>query len=131
MCPSGNPNDEALRQGLRAMIETISEQAFSAGWASGVEFRVWKVLQEGSEQLAQATVSASTREGLRVLSRGCNGWLAWSERHCGPSWLPLDEWTAAFQRWEAGESPWTEEGPSFERVELLQSEQPERTIHEK
>ena len=77
---------KVLTNALRDRMSNISEDCYCAGWMSGLEYDLWKMVRGGDRSYGMCRVSDDDVEQLRVLSEMAGGW------HDGARFIPIDEW---------------------------------------
>ena len=87
---------EPNAQLLYRVMSDISEERWSAGWYTGLEYLLWR------ELTGELTGDRSAEEEqLRTLSTLANGWIAWfdedKEFAAGPRLVPLPEWNRMYE----------------------------------
>jgi hypothetical protein len=73
-------------------MERISENEWSAGWMSGLEYILWEALS-GEPRTHQFHAEDLTE--LRELSNTCDGWWVWNDGQC---FMRLEEWRETYER---------------------------------
>lgn len=68
---------DAIR--LLALMEMISEAAYSAGWMMGLEYQLWKLITKPSHTCGNLNIDGQTIQLLRELSKKADGWWFWQE----------------------------------------------------
>ena len=81
---------------LADAMSDLSEQAYSAGWMTGLEYALWAALigQADTHRL-RLELSTDERASLRALSDACGGWIVFDET-TEETWIPLAEWEQRF-----------------------------------
>jgi hypothetical protein len=84
---------------LASEMGWISEQAYCAGWTSGLEFFLWRFLSEGPGEFGCLDITQDHIDTLRSLSDACGGWIVWSDVLIDRAFVPLNEWQQRFDEW--------------------------------
>jgi len=79
------------------MMAKISEHGFHAGWKYGLEFDLWKIIENGPSEYGFIEIDADRIGKLRELSNLTNGWIVFGSKQ--PEWVPLDFWLKLYQAW--------------------------------
>lgn len=106
--PDRSRDPEAARA-LYSLMRSISEECYCAGWMSGLEDALWRMLNGGSRRYGQGedasedrTVTETSVAALRHLHERCGGWWTWHDDTTGagpdPSqwgarFVTIEEWT--------------------------------------
>ena len=93
----------AEQRALAHYMSGLSEEAYCAGWMSGLEYALWEVVLGRRREYGGLPIEETQRNELRELSRRCGGWIVFDDAK-GETWLPLDAWKARFAEWESGET---------------------------
>ena len=82
---------------LYEKMSAISEDMWCAGWLSGNEYALWRILHSDSHEYGLGLVAYADLEELRVLSEHANGWI-WTGRGMEhtPQLVPFAQWHALF-----------------------------------
>ena len=86
-----NPNGIA-RIALAALMSSLSEDLWCAGWLTGTERTLWNMVQGGTREWGMGEVSQRQVDLLRLLSDEAEGWIIYGDD--GPQFVPIDEWKA-------------------------------------
>lgn len=81
---------------LCRLMSEISEDHMCAGWDSGLEFRLWSMVQGGLRDYGVGEVPESVVAGLRTLAENCGGWWCWPRGADEPAFVPMAEWLEAY-----------------------------------
>ncbi len=84
---------------LASEMGWISEQAYCAGWTSGLEYYLWDFLCEGPGQFGCLEITNQHLETLRSLSDACGGWNVWDDKIIDRAFMPMDVWQQQFAAW--------------------------------
>jgi hypothetical protein len=71
-----NDNQRALAD----YMSELSEDAYCAGWMSGLEYALWRVVIEGPRRYGFLDIDAAHIEHLRKLSQQCRGWIVFDDQ---------------------------------------------------
>ena len=82
--------DSALA--LRDLMSDISEEYYCAGWLSGLEDELWRMLLGGDRGFGMSEVTAEEVGRLRTLHERCGGWWFYDKQH-GEMFITTAEWT--------------------------------------
>jgi hypothetical protein len=93
-------NLTAEQQALAHYMSGVSEEAYCAGWLSGLEFALWEAVLGQCDTFGGVPMHETRAHRLRELARSCGGWIVFDESR-GRTWLPLAEWEARFAEWQA------------------------------
>lgn len=101
--PLASCPDRAAARELRAMMGEISEDHYAAGWLSGLEFTLWRIIfEQPEERFSFASLTFEERGKLIELTHRCQGWWIWSSKRGGREFLTYDEWLPMYQRGPKG-----------------------------
>lgn len=87
--------DEA--QDLVGLMREISEVAYCAGWMSGLEYDLWRIVLEGPQNYGRADVTEQTIHRLKRLSERCGGWIHYHDA-TEETLVPHEEWLELYDR---------------------------------
>lgn len=76
-------------------MSAVSEEAYSAGWMTGLEYGLWAAVLGVPYEGLHLDVSAGMRAYLLVLSDACGGWIVFDDT-TEETWLPRAEWEHRF-----------------------------------
>lgn len=79
------------RKSLIASMENYSEEYYSAGWHTGLEFSLWDRIH-GPVDKDNLTNRDCDEFVIASMSSLTNGWAIWDEELGDPKWIPLAEW---------------------------------------
>ena len=87
-------NDAQVRQLLLAGFEKISEEAYCAGWMTGLEQGLWDLATGDATGYGRLDLEdhGDLVAALHALAVEHHVWLRWSEEADGPALIPLDTW---------------------------------------
>jgi hypothetical protein len=71
-------------------MSEISEEAWCAGWMSGLEYALWDALINGPQEYGWLKLSVRIIEKLKELSANCGGWIIFDDSK-EEVFVPLDE----------------------------------------
>ena len=80
-------------------MRRISEEAYCAGWLSGLEFYLWRFFSEGPGQFGGLDITNEHIASLQSLSDACGGWIVWDGAMKDEVFVPLIEWQQRFAAW--------------------------------
>ena len=92
----------APARALADYMSELSEQAYSAAWMEALEFQLWAALQGEMPQYGRLKFLPQHLQQLGELSRHCGGWIVFHD-DTQETWLPLQDWQAAYASWRAGQ----------------------------
>lgn len=81
---------------LRELMSALSQEHACAGWLSGWEYLLWRILLDGDD------ITPRDARELRQASDDCGGWIVWPPRDDSTRFVPMDEWLLMFAEWERG-----------------------------
>jgi len=83
---------------LVRLIETMSEEAWSAGWMMGIEYDLWAIVVGDArpDYYRPDDIAA-----LRWLSEQCGGWATCGDGDGGDGYVPLDQWKRQYAAYVA------------------------------
>ena len=88
------------QQALASLMRAISEDCWYAGWMTGLEFRLWQIVQNPEDNFyGVATVSKEDIQTLKEISDEISGWIAWSEKEGGQVFVSMDEWLEIYNEY--------------------------------
>jgi hypothetical protein len=80
---------------LLALMQTISEDHYCAGWLTNLEFRIWaRVTGDDVSRFGLSALSEHTIQQLRDFSEHAGGWWIWRDQE--NVFIPLNEWCALY-----------------------------------
>ncbi len=83
--------DRVSALALRDLMREISEAYRCAGWLSGLENDLWRMLQGGSRRYGMGEVTDAEIDQLRTLHERCGGWWVYTEGH-GEMFIATADW---------------------------------------
>ena len=83
---------------LAKYMASISEEAYAAGWIGGLEFELWRAVQQGPFLYGRLQLTSGHVKQLRALSQNCGGWIRFDDK-AEEQFVPLNAWLS-----QAGES---------------------------
>ena len=84
---------------LNRLMSDISERCWCAGWMSGNEFSLWRLMETGGGRYGQDEVTPDEAAQLRALSNTLGEWCVWDETAPGCHAFPsLDDWRRRVER---------------------------------
>jgi hypothetical protein len=87
---------EVVADRLRTAMSNVSETCWAAGWLNGLEFDLWRFVQDGPGEYGMGTIAQSDIDELRNLSELCGGWFQWNDGK-GATFMPMDEWIKNYE----------------------------------
>lgn len=97
--------EEGAATGLLALMAGLSEELWAAGWITGNEHSLWRMVQGGeNRRMGMGEVTERQVQLLKLLSDECNGWWAWDEAK-GPVFVNITEWFLRCQALNAKNPP--------------------------
>lgn len=82
-----------LPEVLYIIMSDLSEEYWAAGWMSGTEYDLWRVLN--GETVPGWPLTPGEVERLRVIRDAAQCWIVYED---GPKAVPLPEWRDRFAR---------------------------------
>lgn len=84
---------EVVRQWMAGEMSNISEETIFAGWESGLEFRLWRAVQNlpADHEYCGTTIHAERIARLRDVAEWLGEWMVWQDDD-GITPVPLDLW---------------------------------------
>jgi hypothetical protein len=76
---------------LAEVMSDISERAYYAGWMDGLEHALWAAVTGGNRHYGHHVLSDSELSELLELSRICDGWIRFDEKH-EEVFVSLSDW---------------------------------------
>lgn len=86
---------------LEERISEISEAAYFAGWAFGIEFEIYDCLVTENRRVGQIALSAAQVQELADLASD-GDWISHPIHGGGAQLVPAAIWRPAYARWKAG-----------------------------
>jgi hypothetical protein len=87
------------QRALAEMMSDLSEEAYCAGWMSGLEYALWGALLGRRAEYGRLPFSPEEVARLRQLAQDCGGWIVFDDA-TQETWLPTAEWERRFAEWE-------------------------------
>ncbi len=108
-----DPRDASAKDVLRDLMRDISEDHWAAGWLSGLEFSLWRMVENGSRTFGMGIVPQYKVDALKKLSDECGGWWIWRDGADGEEFVTLAEFLPLYHidearadaeraKWDAG-----------------------------
>ena len=94
---------EPEAQELAQYMSALSEQAYDAGWMSGLELELWDAVVNGPREYGRLSITNEHIDELRRLSDVAGGWIVFDEKH-EEALMPLKNWKTRFESWKQGQS---------------------------
>lgn len=90
----------SVRQHLLLVMREISEEFTCAGWYGGLEYYLWRFLQDPKRVRGLFNgLEHSARYVLR-LANLAGGWWVWDKAEGGEKFVPMAEWEERYQEWK-------------------------------
>ena len=85
---------EKPAQDLLHWIERFSEHHHSAGWYSGIEYRLWDLVAVGEPYATwmSETEAKHTADMLLAMAEAAGGWWRWNQGFLSREFITLDRW---------------------------------------
>ena len=92
---------------LLSYMRDLSEDLFSAGWLSSLEFILWSMLL-GHEDSSGRELSSFQKRYIHFLSDQAGGWFYWPEEENKACYIPLNKWVEIYEKRTGydGTPPW-------------------------
>ena len=81
---------DAARYGLLMLMTGISEEAWCAGWMSGLEHSLWQA--KAGQRYGMITLTERQASLLKLLSDEAGGWWMWDDGKGGATFMFEEEW---------------------------------------
>jgi len=80
---------------LYELMSDISEDCWCAGWMSGNEYSLWKMVSNpvAERNYGFGYVDDDQVAEMKALAERCDGWVIWWDDDCDPN-APIEEWGA-------------------------------------
>lgn len=85
------------QQALERYMSELSERAFHAGWMEGLEFALWRAVQDGPFKYGRLELTPEHLTRLTELSSACGGWIYFDQER-EESFASFAEWRLIFGR---------------------------------
>jgi hypothetical protein len=85
-----------LSQSQRELAEymsSISEDAYAAAWIEGLEFELWRAVEEIPFRYGHLQLTSVHAKRLKELSQNCGGWIRFDEK-TEEQFVPFSVWLA-------------------------------------
>jgi hypothetical protein len=76
---------------LAEYMSDLSEEAYCAGWESGLEYALWDAAYGLRGDYGRLRLNEDHRARLRRLSEACHGWIVFDDE-TEETWIPTAEW---------------------------------------
>lgn len=93
--------DEDAATRLRDLMSEISEECWCAGWMGGLEYSLWRVIENGPITYGRSDVSQSEVDELRRLHEKSGGWWFFHDEH-GETFVPRAAWLDMLAEYQRG-----------------------------
>jgi hypothetical protein len=80
---------------LADYMSELSEEAFFAGWMTGLEYALWMAVTGHLEEYGYLKITEAHRTRLRDLSDACRGWIYFDDE-IGETWISISDWEQRF-----------------------------------
>lgn len=88
----GSDIEGGAAAGLLGLMAGLSEEHWAAGWISGNEHTLWRMVQGGeNRRMGLGEVTERQVGLLKALSEECGGWWVWDDDK-GPVFMRLAAW---------------------------------------
>jgi hypothetical protein len=86
------------QRALYELMSDISEECYCAGWMSGNEYSLWRIVSDpnASRRYGQGEVTEQQVTDMRTMADSCGGWIRWHDDEDEPN-LDADEWGPRFE----------------------------------
>jgi hypothetical protein len=84
---------------LAELMSELSEEAYYAAWAVGLEYALWEAVLDGRSEWGMLELTEEQRTQLRQLAEECAGWIVFDDQR-QEVWLSTPDWQALFARWK-------------------------------
>lgn len=78
---------------LANYMSTISEEAYAASWIEGLEFELWRAIQESPIPYGRLQLTSAHTKRLKELSQICGGWIRFDDT-TEEQFVPFSVWLA-------------------------------------
>ncbi len=85
---------------LEQYMSELSEEAYCAGWMTGLEYALWNAVINGPRDYGRLPITDAHISKLKELSNRCGGWIVFDDE-TEETFIPLQEWQ---QKYEAARS---------------------------
>ncbi len=92
------------QRALADYMSDLSEEAYCAGWMSGLEYALWEAVLGRKGAFGRVLFGPEKVGRLKDLAQGCGGWIIFDETS-GETWLPMSEWEQRFAEWKSRGRP--------------------------
>lgn len=102
-------NEDSAAAQLACEMSELSEEYWCAGWLSGCEFELWRMVQDFTvRNWGMGAVADDQIDSLRALSEKCGGWVAWfgEGKDSGERFVPMAGWLEMYAKHEAELAEW-------------------------
>jgi len=76
---------------LANYMSDLSEEAYSAGWAEGLEFKLWEALEGKLKKYGRLEINREIQDNLKRLSDEANGWIYYNDKE-EEKYVSFEEW---------------------------------------
>lgn len=60
---------------LEKFMSKLSEEAYTAGWMSNLEYELWEAVVSGPKRYGRLFITNENIQNLKELSDNCGGWI--------------------------------------------------------
>ena len=92
------------QRALADYMSDLSEEAYCAGWMSGLEYALWEAVLGREGAFGRLLFGPEEVGRLKDLAQACGGWIIFDETK-GETWLPMSEWERRFAEWKSRGRP--------------------------
>ncbi|HPG60519.1 MAG TPA: hypothetical protein PK586_00825 [Casimicrobium sp.] len=78
---------------LAEYMSSISEDAYAAAWIEGLEFELWRAVQEIPFRYGRLQLTSVHAKRLKEMSQNGGGWIRFDEK-TEEQFVPLSAWLA-------------------------------------
>lgn len=78
---------------LANYMSAISEEAYAAAWIEGLEFELWRAVQDNPFPYGRLQLTNTHTKRLKELSQNCGGWIRFDEK-TEEQFVPFSVWFA-------------------------------------
>jgi hypothetical protein len=90
--------EDAAAAGLLALMTSISEGEWCAGWLRDIEFDLWERAQSATGPGQDPRTGERQSYLLKLLAEECGGWWRWDDAAGAPVFVTDDAWRALVRR---------------------------------
>lgn len=90
---------EPDQRALADYMSELSEEAYCAGWMSGLEYVLWYGVQTGPMSYGRLDITDEHIKRMRMLCDQCGGWIVFDDVH-EETWVPTHRWESMYAAWK-------------------------------